>query len=95
MKKEPYNYLVKLDCDLSFSRDYFRRLLDKFEMDPRLGIAGGWVYDHVQSKLKAHIYPRDHVRGALKTYRRCCFEEKYCIHSSADDHDVLPKWLRK
>ena len=37
----PYEFLVKLDCDLELPPDYFERILARFERDPRLGIASG------------------------------------------------------
>jgi glycosyltransferase involved in cell wall biosynthesis len=70
-----FDFITKLDGDISFEPDYFDRLLKKFGENPKLGIAGGWVYDAINGKLKAHKYPHDHVRGAVKTYRKRCFEE--------------------
>lgn len=37
-----WDYLVKLDGDLSFSPDYFERCLEKFAAEPDLGIGGGY-----------------------------------------------------
>jgi glycosyltransferase involved in cell wall biosynthesis len=37
----PSDIVVKLDADLSFGSDYFRRLVDRFAADPELGIASG------------------------------------------------------
>ena len=34
-----WQFLVELDGDLSFDRDYFSRCLEKFAADPKLGIA--------------------------------------------------------
>lgn len=33
------------------------------------------MYDSIDDRLKPHIYPNDHVRGAVKTYRKECFED--------------------
>jgi glycosyltransferase involved in cell wall biosynthesis len=38
------DYVVKLDGDLEFGADYFSGLMDEFERDPLLGIAGGRCY---------------------------------------------------
>ncbi len=40
---EPWDYLIKLDGDLSFAPDYFQKCLERFEKDPKLGIGGGTI----------------------------------------------------
>lgn len=73
--KEPYDFLVKLDADLSFPDTYFAEVAALFEADPTVGIAGGtivmeqggeWVYENFSDE--------DHVKGAFKSYRKACFE---------------------
>jgi biofilm PGA synthesis N-glycosyltransferase PgaC len=39
--RDPVDVVVKLDADLSFAPDYFRRLVERFAADPRLGVASG------------------------------------------------------
>lgn len=71
---QEYDFIVKLDGDVSFDPDYFESLLRAFAANPRLGIAGGGLYekrDGVTWKLNTAEY---HVRGATKVYRRACFE---------------------
>jgi glycosyltransferase involved in cell wall biosynthesis len=75
IEAQDFDFIAKLDGDLTFEKDYFEKLFEKFGRHPKLGLAGGWVYDAVDDKLKPHKYPPDHVRGAVKTYRRECFEE--------------------
>src|SRR3990172_593615 len=36
-----YDFIVKLDCDLSFEQNYFEQLLERFIDDHRLGISSG------------------------------------------------------
>lgn len=69
------DFIVKLDADLAFAPDYFARLLAEFAADPKLGIAGGMIYEQRgQALVKERVQP-DHVRGATKVYRRACYEE--------------------
>jgi glycosyltransferase involved in cell wall biosynthesis len=71
-----WDYLVKLDGDLSFAPDYFERCFAMFEADSRLGIGGGTVYqreDNIE-KVDSKGDPPFHVRGATKIYRRECWE---------------------
>ncbi len=72
---EPWEYLVKLDGDLSFPVDYFERCLAKFAAESRLGIGGGLVCRLVngESRIDSTGDPAFHVRGATKIYRRDCW----------------------
>jgi GT2 family glycosyltransferase len=69
-----YDVIGSLDADVAFGPEYFRYLLDRFEEDPKLGLAGtpfdegGKVYDYRFSSL-------DHVSGACQLFRRACFEQ--------------------
>lgn len=71
-----WDYLVKLDGDLSFAPDYFERCLAMFEADAKLGIGGGTVYqlEQGQEKVDSEGDPTFHVRGATKIYRRECWD---------------------
>ena len=70
-----FDYLARFDADLLFESDYFARMLHEFSEDPRLGIAGGSLYIERDGQLIPEKAPEYHVRGALKMYRRECFEE--------------------
>ena len=76
-ESEKWDYLVKLDGDLSFHPDFFQRCFRHFDEDPRLGIAGGTLYISVNDilEVEAKRDPKFHVRGATKIYRRQCWEE--------------------
>ena len=70
-----WDFVVKLDADLSFSSDYFERCFDKFKQDPQLGIGGGGIYHIEDGKLILEPGPAFHVRGATKIYKRDCWEK--------------------
>lgn len=70
-----WQFIVKLDGDLSFQADYFERCFREFAKDPKLGIAGGDIYHSVNGQLKLEKNPRFHVRGATKIYRRECWNQ--------------------
>jgi len=76
VSSEAWDYLVKLDGDLSFAPDYFERCLAAFESAPRLGIAGGTVcqLEGGEARVDSKGDPPFHVRGATKIYRRACWE---------------------
>ena len=69
-----WDYLVKLDADISLDPDYFHRCLDRFAACPTLGIGGGTVIDEIHGKPQIVFTPRFHVRGATKIYRRACWD---------------------
>ncbi|MPY91440.1 MAG: glycosyltransferase [Luteitalea sp.] len=73
----PWDYLVKLDGDLSFDESYFERCLEKFAVDANLGIGGGvvCVIDQGRPRVESVGDPCFHVRGATKIYRRSCWED--------------------
>jgi poly-beta-1,6-N-acetyl-D-glucosamine synthase len=71
---QDWNFLVKLDADLTFDRDYFAKCFQHFEHDPKLGIGGGEIRHEIAGEMKAEKNPGFHVRGATKIYRRGCWE---------------------
>lgn len=71
-----WDYLVKLDGDLGFDPAYFADCFRMFDLQPRLGIGGGTVYQLEGGRLQ----PNDnksafHVRGATKIYRKQCWDQ--------------------
>ena len=71
---DDWDFLVKLDGDLTFASDYFQSCFEHFTQEPRLGIGGGDIYHEVDGKLEVEAVPKFHVRGATKIYRRACWE---------------------
>jgi poly-beta-1,6-N-acetyl-D-glucosamine synthase len=69
-----WDFIVKLDGDLSFSPEYFEKCFEHFSSDPKLGIGGGEIRHNISGELKIEENPRFHVRGATKIYRRTCWE---------------------
>ena len=69
-----WDFLVKLDADLSFSADYFERCFAEFAADPKLGIGGGGIYHEEKGRLVLERNPRFHVRGATKIYKKVCWD---------------------
>lgn len=71
-----WDFVVKLDGDLSFESDYFERCLAHFAAEARLGIGGGTIsiMEDGRPKVDSPGDPPFHVRGATKIYRRQCWE---------------------
>ena len=69
-----WDFIVKLDGDLSFAPEYFEKCFEYFHRDSQLGIGGGEIHHDVAGQLKLEANPRFHVRGATKIYKRPCWE---------------------
>ena len=71
-----YDYIIKLDGDLSFEPDYFEKLLNRFLSDSRLGIASGIYLEMDEAGAWTEVeMPSYHAAGACKILRRECFKE--------------------
>ena len=73
---EAWDFIVKLDGDLSFDSTFFERSFERFETDGALGVGGGTICGLREGVLveEAKGDPAFHVRGATKMYRRACWE---------------------
>ncbi len=72
---ENYDILCKFDADLIFPEDYLEKITMHFQSDPKIGMAGGFC--HIEKKEKwilEDLTNKDHIRGALKAYRKDCFK---------------------
>jgi glycosyltransferase involved in cell wall biosynthesis len=74
LRCDNWDFIVKLDGDLSIAIDYFEKCFEHFRRDPELGVGGGQIHHEVSGTLKLEVNPTFHVRGATKIYRRACWE---------------------
>lgn len=74
IRGENADIIGNLDADITFERDYFEFLLDKFGSDSRLGVAGtpfvegGTSYNFKFSAV-------EHVSGGCQLFRWECFDQ--------------------
>ena len=59
-----WDFIIKLDGDLSFVPNYFEKCFEYFRRDSELGIGGGEIRHDIAGQMKAEENPRFHVRGA-------------------------------
>jgi biofilm PGA synthesis N-glycosyltransferase PgaC len=69
-----WEFIVKLDGDLTFAGDYFEKCFEYFRQNPQLGIGGGVIVHNIDGVMTPEENPRFHVRGATKIYKRACWE---------------------
>ena len=72
---DDYEFIVRMDGDLEFESNYFRVLFEKFDDDPKLGIASGVCFITRDGKQIEEKHSRNHTRGPLKTYRTQCYKD--------------------
>lgn len=94
---DEFDFLARFDADLLFRADYISSILREFDHDPRLGIAGGGLYSERDGELKLEKDPDFHVRGALKMYRRQCFQDIGGLTTDIgwDTIDEVYAWIKE
>jgi glycosyltransferase involved in cell wall biosynthesis len=75
VKNFKYDFIVKLDGDLSFAPDFFERILLEFNRNNRLGISSGVSFINIENKWVEEKSAKGHTLGATKVYRKECFED--------------------
>jgi len=74
LDNKEWDFIIKLDGDLSFEKDYFEKCFMRFNDNQKLGIGGGVILNVLGDKLIPEKHPMFHVRGATKIYKRECWE---------------------
>jgi glycosyltransferase involved in cell wall biosynthesis len=73
---EDYDLIVKIDADLIFPSNYFETIIKHFQSDPTIGMAGGFCYIEKNGDwILENLTDKDHIRGALKAYRKETFQQ--------------------
>jgi glycosyltransferase involved in cell wall biosynthesis len=73
---DSYDVICKFDADLIFPSNYLEQLAYHFNSDNTLGMVSGFCYIEKNSNwVLENLTRKDHIRGALKAYRKNCFLE--------------------
>jgi glycosyltransferase involved in cell wall biosynthesis len=73
---ENYDLIVKIDSDLIFPANYFETIIKHFQSNSKIGMAGGFCYIKKNGDwVLENLTDKDHIRGALKAYRKECFQQ--------------------
>ena len=71
---EDYEVICKFDADLIFPENYLETLAKHFKSNPKLGMTSGFCYVQKNNDwVLESLTRKDHIRGALKAYRKACF----------------------
>lgn len=72
-----FEFVGCLDADITFDQNYYEQLIERFRIDPELGIAGGWIMERDgHDRFVGRTANRERsVPGAIQFFRRECFEQ--------------------
>ncbi|MCB0465777.1 MAG: glycosyltransferase family 2 protein [Aequorivita sp.] len=71
-----FDIICKFDADLIFPKNYLEKIAGIFQNDISAGMAGGFCYIEKNNEwVLENLTNKDHIRGALKAYRKECFEQ--------------------
>jgi glycosyltransferase involved in cell wall biosynthesis len=71
-----YDIICKFDADLIFPDNYLEVITNHFKNNDILGMASGFCYiERNNSWVLENLTNKDHIRGALKAYKKECFEQ--------------------
>ena len=69
-----YDVICKFDADLILPNNYLECLAVHFNTNKKLGMASGFCYIEKNGNwVLENLTRKDHIRGALKAYRKACF----------------------
>lgn len=68
-----WDFLLRLDADLTFAPNFIESLLKEFERDAELGIVGPILLERDGGQWNEIEQPVHHTRGAAKMYSSRCF----------------------
>lgn len=73
---DSYDVICKFDADLIFPKNYLEQLAFHFKTNEKLGMVSGFCYIEKNHQwVLENLTRKDHIRGALKAYRKACFEQ--------------------
>ncbi|GAA4805610.1 glycosyltransferase family 2 protein [Litoribaculum gwangyangense] len=73
---DDYDVICKFDADLIFPENYLEKLALHFKNHENLGMVSGFCYIEKNGDwILENLTRKDHIRGALKAYKKDCFLE--------------------
>lgn len=71
-----FDVICKFDADLIFPVNYLEKISEEFQRNPKCGMSGGFCYIEKEGQWTLeNLTNKDHIRGALKAYRKECFSQ--------------------
>jgi glycosyltransferase involved in cell wall biosynthesis len=73
LRATSHQYVGFLDADIRLDCNYYSDILQRFEEDPMLGLAGGLVLDVIHGRRVRGTQSLSEVAGAVQFFRKRCF----------------------
>lgn len=70
-----FEFIVKLDADLTLPLEYFENVSKCFRDDPKVGMCGGYCVEEQNGNWVRTVSAHHHLNGAFKAYRTNCFNQ--------------------
>jgi len=71
---DDFDVICKFDADLIFPKNYLQKISEYFQQDNLAGMVGGFCSIQQKNRwVPENLTGKDHIRGALKAYRKHCF----------------------
>ena len=71
-----FDIICKFDADLIFPDNYLEQITNHYKTNPKLGMTSGFCYiEKNNGWVLENLTNKDHIRGALKAYRKDCFNQ--------------------
>ncbi|WP_300434270.1 glycosyltransferase family A protein [Christiangramia sp.] len=72
--EDDFDIICKFDADLIFPKNYLEKIVAHFNDNNLAGMVGGFCSVQRKNKwIPENLTGKDHIRGALKAYRKHCF----------------------
>ncbi|HEY3760393.1 MAG TPA: glycosyltransferase family 2 protein [Verrucomicrobiae bacterium] len=71
----PFDVVGNVDADVSFDPDFMEFLMQKFDADPQLGVAGTPYLEGDFDSARDSFEGEKYVAGQVQLFRRACFKE--------------------
>lgn len=73
---EDFDIICKFDADLIFPSNYLETIVKHFESSQDIGMVGGFcTIPKADTWTLENLTNKDHIRGALKAFRKKCFKD--------------------
>ncbi len=73
---DDFDIVCKFDADLIFPKDYLEKISLHFKENTKIGMVGGFCEIQKNGEwILENLTGKDHIRGALKAYRKACFKD--------------------
>ncbi|KKH48773.1 glycosyltransferase family 2 protein [Methanosarcina sp. 1.H.A.2.2] len=94
--KIQYSFIASMDADTVLEKEYFEKILHKFESSNKLGIASGGLYHEIDGKLKLSGQAENFPSGTGRVWSKECFfdTDGFSLEPSADSISNIKAIMR-